>query len=143
MYRHISRNQSDLVVPCPQISRIHLFAASEIICAFWAGLIPAMLQGNLNFIAVMPVMSQMSRIPQQRAIIFQISLSAWACRSFFACCCRIFRFALYSAHGNGDVNGNLCLHNPNILCFRCLFFVCHTSAYISGHHLVFYFLEFL
>jgi len=69
----------------------------------------------------------------------QISLSAWACRSLFACCCRIFRFALYSAHGNGDVNGNLCLHNPNILCFRCLFFVCHTSVYISGHHLVFLF----
>ena len=71
MYRHISRNQSDLVVPCPQMSRIHLFAASEIICAFWAGLIPAMLQDSLNFIAVMPVMSQMSRIPQQRAVIFK------------------------------------------------------------------------
>ena len=45
-----------------------------------------------------------------------------------------FAVSLYIlSSATGTVNSDLCLHNPNILCFRRIFFVCLTSVYVSGH----------
>ena len=46
-----------------------------------------------------------------------------------------FAVSLYIlSTATGTANSNLSLHNPNILCFRCLLCARYVPAYILGHH---------
>ena len=89
-------------------------------CVLWADLMGTAFQRSLNLAAtvaghaanVANAAATGGHLPNQPVCIGMAALSrGYGCRQtachrpyrgIFACYCRIFRFALYSVHGNGD-----------------------------------------